>query len=77
MSQKVSYANTHTHCALGAIEVAAAELGLVERIRLLAAGFLGDKVGGHIPRFNDAKETTKEDVLEALMLAAKDLRNQG
>lgn len=66
----------YEHCAVGALEVATAELGLSNRQQGDAQYALSDYLGGgSITGWNDTLGRTEDEVREGLLMAAKDLRN--
>jgi len=79
---KSNYSEGYAHCALGCIQVAQNELEMSDIEGHRAARALGLKIhdmnpdnGTNVPGWNDTRAKDEGEVFEAMMRAAKDLRN--
>lgn len=68
------YSEGYAHCALGALEVGAAELDMVSSYTVAEIA-LAQAINGHIPQWNDAVSQDEQTVWETMMATAKNLRN--
>lgn len=73
------YEEVTGYCAIGAMKQAMEELKLADRIMVPAGDALLKQAGSEycsIPEWNDEHARNKYEVIDAMRMAAKDLRNK-